>query len=96
MWAFVAVLQEILAGRPAFAESTSDILAGVLRSEPNWSGIASSGRGIGQARFAIDAPEEEDTTTPARLRRSVASAAAGGVLAMATRGLPTVVGSPSW
>ena len=33
------MLYEMPAGKPAFAgDSTSDILAAVLRSEPNWSG----------------------------------------------------------
>src|SRR5215813_3778437 len=40
IWAFGAVLYEMLARKPAFAgESTSDILAGVLRSEPDWSAL---------------------------------------------------------
>ena len=40
IWAFGVVLYEMLAGRPAFGgESTSDILAGVLRSEPDWSAL---------------------------------------------------------
>jgi Tol biopolymer transport system component/predicted Ser/Thr protein kinase len=40
IWAFGAVLYEILTGRQAFAgETTSDILAAVLRAEPEWSRI---------------------------------------------------------
>jgi serine/threonine-protein kinase len=38
IWAFGAVLYEMLSGRVAFAgETTSDILAAVLRGEPDWS-----------------------------------------------------------
>jgi len=37
IWAFGCVLYEMLAGKQAFrGESTSDILAAVLRSEPDW------------------------------------------------------------
>src|SRR5215831_423884 len=40
IWAFGAGGYEMLAGKPAFAgESTSDILAGVLCSEPDWSAL---------------------------------------------------------
>src|SRR3954453_19799821 len=40
IWAFGVVLYEMLAGKPVFSgESTSDILAGVLRSEPDWSAL---------------------------------------------------------
>ncbi len=38
IWAFGCVLYEMLAGRAAFAgETTTDILAAVIRSEPDWS-----------------------------------------------------------
>ena len=38
IWAFGCVLYEMLAGVPAFAgESTTDILAGVVQQEPDWS-----------------------------------------------------------
>jgi serine/threonine-protein kinase len=40
IWAFGVVLYEMLAGKPAFrGETTSDILAAVLKEEPDWSGI---------------------------------------------------------
>src|SRR5947208_13995849 len=40
IWAFGVVLYEMLVGKAAFAgESTSDILAAVLRSEPDWSAL---------------------------------------------------------
>ncbi len=40
IWAFGAVLYEILTGKQAFAgETTSDILAAVLKEEPDWSRI---------------------------------------------------------
>ena len=40
IWAFGVVLYEMLAGKAAFTgESTSDILAAVLRSEPDWSAL---------------------------------------------------------
>ena len=43
IWAFGCVLYEMLAGREAFAgETTSDILACVIRVEPDWSSIPAS------------------------------------------------------
>ena len=40
VWAFGCVLYEMLAGRPAFAgDHASDILAAVLRTEPDWSAL---------------------------------------------------------
>ena len=72
------------------ARSTSDILAAVLRSEPDWSALPAETpprirkllrrclerdrkqrlRDIGEARIAIDAPEEEEVTArPAPSRR---------------------------
>ena len=40
VWAFGCVLFEMLAGRPAFAGSTtSDVIAGVLEREPAWDGL---------------------------------------------------------
>jgi serine/threonine-protein kinase len=38
IWAFGCVLYEMMSGRPAFqGETTSDILAAVLKEEPDWS-----------------------------------------------------------
>lgn len=43
IWAFGCVLYEMLAGREAFAgETTSDILACVIRAEPDWSSLPTS------------------------------------------------------
>jgi Tol biopolymer transport system component len=43
IWAFGCVLYEMLSGLPAFAgETTSDILACVIRSEPDWSSLPAS------------------------------------------------------
>ena len=43
IWAFGCVLYEMLAGREAFpGETTSDILACVIRAEPDWSSIPTS------------------------------------------------------
>jgi serine/threonine-protein kinase len=43
IWAFGCVLYEMLSGHHAFAgETTSDILAGVIRAEPDWSWVPSS------------------------------------------------------
>jgi serine/threonine protein kinase len=40
IWAFGCVLYEMLSGRQAFpGETVSDILASVLRSDPDWSGL---------------------------------------------------------
>jgi serine/threonine-protein kinase len=79
-WAFGVVLYEMLTGKRLFAgESVSDILAGVLRAEPDWRSLPGDTprrirkllqrclakdrkqrlQSIGEARIAIDAPEEE-------------------------------------
>jgi serine/threonine-protein kinase len=94
----------MLAGRPAFTgETTSDILAAVLRSEPDWSALPAATptrirkllrrclerdrkqrlRDIGEARIAIDAPEEEVTALPILSRRWIPWAWTAGVLALA-------------
>jgi serine/threonine-protein kinase len=80
IWAFGAVLYEMLTGRQTFhGETTSDILAAVLRAEPDWSVLPDDTpprirkllrrclerdrkqrlQAIGEARIAIDAPDEE-------------------------------------
>jgi len=83
IWAFGCVLYEMLTGKQAFSgETTSDILAAVLKEEPDWSRIPARVqpllrrclvkdpkrrmRDIGEARIAIDAPEEELTLAPSR------------------------------
>jgi len=86
IWSFGAVLYEMLAGKPAFSgESITDILAGVLRAEPDWSALPAATpprirkllrrclerdrkqrlQAIGEARLAMDAPEEEVRPLPA-------------------------------
>jgi serine/threonine protein kinase len=43
IWAFGCVLYEMLAGRDAFGgETTSDVLASVIRAEPDWAAIPAS------------------------------------------------------
>jgi serine/threonine protein kinase len=43
IWAFGCVLYEMLAGKEAFGgETTSDILACVIRAEPDWNLLPSS------------------------------------------------------
>lgn len=43
IWAFGCVLYEMLTGRGAFnGDTTSDILAGVIRAEPEWSAVPAS------------------------------------------------------
>ncbi len=43
IWAFGVVLYEMLAGKPLFSgETTSDLLADVIKSEPNWSQLPGS------------------------------------------------------
>ena len=45
IWAFGAVLYELLTGKQAFSgASVSDILADVLKSEPDWSSLCSARR----------------------------------------------------
>jgi serine/threonine protein kinase/Tol biopolymer transport system component len=79
IWAFGVVLYEMLARKRLFTgESVSDILAGVLRTDPDWRALPSATpprickllrrclerdrkqrlQAIGEARIAIDAPEE--------------------------------------
>jgi serine/threonine-protein kinase len=85
IWAFGVVLYEMLTGKRLFAgESVSDILAGVLRAEPDWSVLPGDTplrirkllrrclekdrkqrlQAIGEARIALDAPEEEAQAPP--------------------------------
>jgi serine/threonine-protein kinase len=80
IWAFGVVLYEMLAGRRAFSgQSVTDILAGILRTEPDWSALPAATpprirkllwrclerdrkqrlQAIGEARIAIDAPEQD-------------------------------------
>jgi serine/threonine-protein kinase len=103
IWAFGVVLYEMLAARPAFAgETTSDILAAVLRSEPDWSALPAETpprirkllrrclerdrkqrlQDIGEARIAIDAPEEQVIARPATPRSHWMAWAAAGMLAI--------------
>lgn len=77
IWAFGAVLYELLTGKQAFAGDTvSDTLASVLKSEPDWRALDAFPsrvvnlirrclvkerkqrlQWIGEARFALDAPD---------------------------------------
>ena len=87
IWAFGVVLYEMLTGRRAFpGESVTDILAGVLRGEPDWSALPSATpprirnllrrclerdrkqrlQAIGEARIAIDEPEQDAKAPPRR------------------------------
>ncbi len=97
IWSFGAVLYEMLAGKPAFSgESITDILAGVLRAEPDWSALPAGTpprirkllrrclerdrkqrlQAIGEARIALDAPEQDAPPPPAAARRWPWAAAA--------------------
>jgi len=97
IWAFGVVLYETLAGQRAFAgESVTDILAGVLRGEPDWNALPAATpprirtllrrclerdrkqrlQAIGEARIAIDAPEQDVRPLPAAARRWPWAAAA--------------------
>ncbi len=98
IWAFGAVLYEILTGKQAFAgQTTSDILAAVLKEEPDWSRIPAKVqpllrrclvkdpkhrlRDIGDAMPLLDGVPE-----PATVRRPwvwIAAAAVAAVLAIA-------------
>ena len=56
IWAFGCVLYEMLAGRPVFAgETTTDILAAVIRSEPDWSKLPGRRSGPGSSSCCDDA-----------------------------------------
>jgi len=89
IWAYGVVLYEMLAGRRVFSgESVTDILAGVLRAEPDWSALPAATpprirkllrrclerdrkqrlQAIGEARIAIDAPEQDVRPLPAATR----------------------------
>ena len=89
IWAFGCVLYEMLTGNQAFqGETTSDILAAVLRAEPDWDALPVKTppgirrllrrclerdrkqrlRDIGEARIAIETPEEEVTAQSVRQR----------------------------
>ncbi|HEY2012220.1 MAG TPA: protein kinase, partial [Bryobacteraceae bacterium] len=108
IWAFGVVLYEMLAGKRLFTgESVTDILAGVLRGEPDWSALPAATpprihkllrrclerdrrqrlQAIGEARIAIDAPEQEAAAIPPVARKwpwVVAAIAAALALAAAT------------
>jgi serine/threonine-protein kinase len=85
IWAFGCVLYEMLSGKAAFrGETTTDILAAVLRAEPAWNTLRPGTpprirkllrrclerdrkqrlQAIGEARIAIDAPEDAVTPWP--------------------------------
>jgi Tol biopolymer transport system component/predicted Ser/Thr protein kinase len=85
IWSFGVVLYEMLTGKRLFTgESVSDILAGVLRADPDWSALPADTparirkllrrclekdrkqrlQAIGEARIAIDAPEEKAQAFP--------------------------------
>ena len=86
IWAFGVVLYEMLSGKRAFpGQSVTDVLAGVLRAEPDWSALPAATpsrirklllrclerdckqrlQAIGEARIAIDAPEQDVRPVPA-------------------------------
>jgi serine/threonine protein kinase/Tol biopolymer transport system component len=100
IWAFGVVLYEMLSGKRAFSgESTAEILAGVLRAEPDWSALPAATpprickllrrclerdrrqrlQAIGEARIAIDAPEQDARPLPAAARVWPWAAAALGL-----------------
>ena len=101
IWSFGCVLYEMLTGKRAFrGETTSDILAAVLKEQPDWSQIParvhpllrrclvkdpkSRMRDIGEARIAIEAPDDEvpPLSAPSRRRLYVSLVTVG--LALAT------------
>jgi serine/threonine-protein kinase len=83
IWAFGCVLYEMLTGRPVFSgETTSDILAGVIKQEPDLSAVPVQLRGvverclrkdprvrwrdIGDVRMALDEPPPQSMQPPSR------------------------------
>jgi hypothetical protein len=107
IWAFGCVLYELLTGKQAFqGDSTTEILAAVLKEEPNWRALPSSspvkirdllGRCLQKdlRRRLHDAADarieiEEVLTTPARVELT---AAAKGIRTFDRRGLIIGVGA---
>jgi serine/threonine protein kinase len=104
IWSFGVVLYEMLAGKHAFrGESVSDILAGVLRGEPDWCALPPDTpvrirkllrrclerdrkqrlQAIGEARIAIDAPDDAVLAKPSRWKWWPWAAAAAFAVAAA-------------
>ena len=74
IWAFGCVLYEMLTGQQAFAgESTTDVLAGVIQREPDWSQLPKDLPLAHHRAAPPDAPEK-CARTPARHRRCAAGA----------------------
>ena len=107
IWAFGCVLYEMLSGKAAFSgETTTDILAAVLRAEPDWRALPAATpprirrllrrclerdrkqrlQAIGEARIAIDTPEEEVMGQPPLSRPWLWAAALAIALCLAAAG----------
>jgi serine/threonine protein kinase/Tol biopolymer transport system component len=94
IWAFGCVLYEMLSGKQAFhGDTTSDILAAVLKDEPDWSRIPAKVRpllrrclekdpkqrlrDIGDAPYLLD---ESPAMSPSRSRLGIGASIAAGAL----------------
>jgi predicted Ser/Thr protein kinase len=115
IWTFGVVVYEMLTGKRAFSgQSLTDILAAVLRAEPDWSALPAATpprirkllrrclehdrkqrlQAIGEARIAINAPEQDVRPLPVHRKRHWPYAAAalaiiaGAAVFWLTRPLP--------
>jgi len=104
IWAFGAVLFEMLSGRRAFAgETVSDTLAAVMRDEPDWSalpaGLAPRWKWLVTRCLAKDPRSRLQAIGEARIALAGAAGEAPGLApagGAASAGSPARRGAPAW